>query len=150
MRKPHLLPISLAVLAMAHAFAQTPDDDWNRNSIRHVLLISVDVMHAVDFTNCSRGLAGVNNGAPFCPNLALLGTTGVNYVAASTSKPSDSFPGLMNLVTGATPRTMGVYYDVAYDRTLDAPAVTTGNGLAAVRLEGTPVLPNLNFNIDAR
>ena len=34
----------------------------------------------------------------------------------------------MSIVTGATPRTMGVYYDVAYDRSLDGPAVTTGNG----------------------
>src|ERR1700687_3671021 len=88
-------------------------------------------MHAVDFLNCSKGLSTVNHGAPYCPHLASLGATGVNYVAASTSKPSDSFPGLMSIVTGATPRTMGVYYDVAYDRSLDAPAKTTGNGVAA-------------------
>ena len=50
-------------------------------------------MHAVDFLNCSKGIAGVNDGAPYCPNLAALATTGVNYVGASTSKPSDSFPG---------------------------------------------------------
>jgi hypothetical protein len=37
----------------------------------------------------------------------------------------------MTIVTGATPRTMGIYYDVAYDRSLDAPAKTTGNGVAA-------------------
>jgi Type I phosphodiesterase / nucleotide pyrophosphatase len=131
MRKPRLLPTFLAILSATNAFGKNPDNDWNRSSIRHVLLISVDGMHAVDFLNCSHGVAGVNNGATYCPNLASLGTTGVNYVGASTSKPSDSFPGLMNLVTGATPRTMGIYYDVAYDRTLDPPAVTTGNGLAA-------------------
>ena len=73
----------------------------------------------VDYKNCAHGIAGVNNGEPYCPNLAALGKTGVNYVAASTSKPSDSFPGLMTIVSGATPRTMGVYYDVAYDRSLD-------------------------------
>jgi hypothetical protein len=73
----------------------------------------------------------VNGGAPYCPNLAALDHTGVNYVAASTSRPSDSFPGLMAIVTGGTPRTVGVYYDVAYDRSLDAPAKTTGNGVAA-------------------
>jgi hypothetical protein len=105
--------------------------DWNRSEIGHVLLISIDGMHAADFLNCSAGIAGVNDGKPYCPNLAALGMTGANYVAASTSKPSDSFPGLMTLVTGATPRTMGVYYDVAYDRTLSPPAVTTGNGNAA-------------------
>ena len=77
------------------------------------------------------GVAGVNNGAPYCPNLAALGTTGVNYVDASTSKPSDSFPGLMTIVSGATPRTLGVYYDVAYDRSLDGPMIATGNGSPA-------------------
>jgi hypothetical protein len=118
-------------LAATAAHAQDQDDKWERNEIRHVLLLSIDGMHAVDFLNCSKGLSTVNHGAPYCPHLASLGTTGVNYVAASTSRPSDSFPGLMTIVTGATPRTMGVYYDVAYDRSLDAPAKTTGNGVAA-------------------
>ncbi len=43
----------------------------------------------------------------------------------------------MSIVTGATPRTMGVYYDVAYDRSLDGPAVTTGNGNAAAPCDPT-------------
>src|ERR1700756_3321440 len=131
MKKSCLLLMILAVACAANAYARGNDDSGNKRQIRHVLLISVDGMHAVDLLNCSRGIAGANNGAPYCPNLASLVTTGVNYVAANTSKPSDSFPGLMNIVTGATPRTMGVYYDVAYDRSLDAPAKTTGNGLAA-------------------
>lgn len=101
----------------------------NRNGIRHVLLLSIDGMHALDFINCSNGISGVNNAQPYCPNLASLGQTGVNYLAASTSKPSDSFPGLMALVTGGTPRTVGAYYDVAYDRVLAPPQSTTGNGL---------------------
>jgi len=88
-------------------------------------------MHAVDYWNCAIGVSGVNGGAPYCPNLAALGKTGVNYVAANTSRPSDSFPGLTAIVSGGTPRTFGVYYDVAYDRSLDAPAKTTGNGVAA-------------------
>src|SRR5580658_3930397 len=105
--------------------------------IEHVLIISIDGFHALDYTNCSQGISGLNGGAPYCPNLASLGQNGVNYITASTSKPSDSFPGLMNIMTGATPRTMGVYYDVAYDRTLDGPAKTTGNGNAAA-----PCTPN--------
>jgi Type I phosphodiesterase / nucleotide pyrophosphatase len=88
-------------------------------------------MHVVDFLNCSAGISGVNSGAPYCPALAALGETGVNYLNTSTSKPSDSFPGLMALVSGGSPRTIGVYYDVAYDRSLDAPAKATGNGVAA-------------------
>ena len=64
------------------------------------------------------------------PNLAELAETGVNYLEASASKPSDSFPGLMALVSGGSPRTVGAFYDVAYDRSLDPPATTTGNGVA--------------------
>ena len=103
----------------------------NTSAMKHVLLISIDGMHAVDFQNCAHGVAGVNGGAPYCPALAGLGKIGVNYVAASTSKPSDSFPGLTAIVSGGTPKTFGVYYDVAYDRSLDAPKVTTGNGVQA-------------------
>src|SRR5579863_357371 len=109
--------------------AQPAQGGWGDGDghIRHVLLISIDGMHAVDFLNCSRG---INGSEPYCPNLAALGATGVNYLNTSTSKPSDSFPGLMALVTGGSPRTYGAFYDVAYDRTLDPPALTTGNGVA--------------------
>ena len=94
----------------------------NRNHISHVLLLSIDGMHALDFVNCAK--------AGTCPNLAALAHTGVNYLDTSTSKPSDSFPGLMALVTGGSPRTVGAFYDVAYDRSLQPPATDTGNGLA--------------------
>ncbi len=97
---------------------------------RHVLLISIDGMHAVDYLNCAAGIAGSNGGAPYCPSLAALGATGINYRNASTSKPSDSFPGLTAIVSGGSPRSFGVYYDVAYDRVLAPPQNTTGNGLA--------------------
>jgi hypothetical protein len=120
--------VTAAALMAVAAYAQHREDDSDRGSIRHVLLISIDGMHAVDYLNCSQGIAGANQGKPYCPNLAALGANGVNYVAANTSKPSDSFPGLMNIVSGATPRLMGVYYDVAYDRSLDGPQVQTGNG----------------------
>src|SRR5580700_12333108 len=99
-------------------------------SIGHVLLLSIDGMHAVDFYNCANGMAGVNGGNAYCPNLAALSQTGINYVATASSMPSDSFPGLAALVSGGSPKTTGLYYDVAYDRSLDAPAITTGTGLA--------------------
>jgi hypothetical protein len=98
--------------------------------VKHVLLLSIDGMHAVDFYNCAHGIAGANGGAPYCPNLAALGQTAIDYVAASSSKPSDSFPGLAALVTGGSPKSTGIYYDVAYDRALDPPTITTGTGLA--------------------
>src|SRR6201994_2696473 len=124
----------LASLGATAAHAQDRGDQGGlnqRNQIRHVLLLSIDGMHAVDFANCANGISTVNNGQPYCPALAALAKTGVNYVAASTSKPSDSFPGLTAIVTGGSPALTGVYYDVAYSRNFDAPASTTGNGVAA-------------------
>jgi hypothetical protein len=119
----------LAAMAGSQVQADS-QEDHNRGSVQHVLLISIDGMHALDFINCAQGISGVNGGKPYCPNLAELAETGVNYLEASASKPSDSFPGLMALVSGGSPRTVGAFYDVAYDRSLDPPATTTGNGVA--------------------
>ncbi len=124
-----LLSLAAACL-MGTAIAQT-NNNFLKGNIKRVLLISVDGMHAVDFLNCSNGISTINNGQPFCPALAALGKTGINYVAASTTKTSDSFPGLIGIVTGGSPAYTGIYYDVAYARNYDAPAKTTGNGLAA-------------------
>jgi hypothetical protein len=115
--------VLLAAPSAPKLFAQEYGHLDNRNGIRHVLLISIDGMHAVDYENCV--------GSNTCPNLAALGRTGVNYTRTTTSRPSDSFPGLMALVSGGTPRTVGAFYDVAYDRVLAPPKVTTGNGLPA-------------------
>lgn len=113
-------------------------NNWEESTkIKHVLLVSIDGMHVVDYLNCSKG---VNGGKPYCPNLAELGETGVNYLDTSTSKPSDSFPGLTAIVTGGSPRTAGVYYDVAYDRVYAPPAADTGNGLSKGTC--TPNQPN--------
>ena len=125
MKKTLVLLSLAAVCSVGTAAAQTS------NRIERVLLISVDGMHAVDFLNCANGISTTNNNQPYCPAMAALGLTGVNYVAATTSKPSDSFPGLTALVTGASPALTGVYYDVAYSRNYNAPARTTGNGVAA-------------------
>jgi hypothetical protein len=109
----------------------------HEHGIQHVLLISIDGMHALDFANCAMGIAGINGGNPFCPNLAQLGQNGVNYLQTSTSKPSDSFPGLMALVTGGSPRTVGAFYDVNYDRALSPMAETTQNGIPGGACPGT-------------
>ena len=92
--------------------------------IHHVLLISLDGMHALDYTNCANGIPAVNGGVSYCPNLAALGQHAMNYVAASTSRPSDSFPGLLALVTGGSTHSTGVFYDVSYDRALSPPKVS--------------------------
>jgi hypothetical protein len=127
-----LLALGCIVAISAQApVARSQDFHHHDHEIRHVLLISIDGMHELDFENCADGISTVDNGKPYCPNLAKLAKTGINYLDASASKPSDSFPGLTALVSGGSPRTTGVFYDVAYDRSLDAPAKTTGNGVAA-------------------
>jgi len=113
------LALAVASLAVTPAFGQWRDGGGGHGP--HVLLISIDGMHAIDYQNCVA--------ANTCPNLASLGQKGINYVRTSTSKPSDSFPGLMAIVTGGTPKTVGAYYDVAYDRVYAPPAVDTGNGV---------------------
>ena len=127
------IAISVAALVVPQAYADDGSNHLNnRNGIRRVLLISIDGMHALDYENC------VNGG--YCPQMAALGKHGVTYTRTSASKPSDSFPGLMALVTGATPKTVGAYYDVAYDRVLAPPAADTGNGVFAGSC--TPNKPN--------
>ena len=131
--KKAIVLLSLAAACFAETAFAMDDEDGNghEREIKRVLLISIDGMHAVDFANCANGISTTNNGEPYCPALAALSKTGVNYVAADASKPSDSFPGLTAIVTGGSPALTGVYYDVAYARNLDAPATTTGNGVAA-------------------
>ncbi len=113
----------LAATSVSQVYAKPHGNGEGNNGkkIEHVLLLSIDGMHALDFINCSA--------AGTCPNLAALATTGINYLDTSTSKPSDSFPGLMALVAGGSPRTIGAFYDVAFDRKLAPPQITTGNGL---------------------
>src|SRR5580658_1658997 len=121
---------TLAIILAAHGMA-ADNSTVGSGNIKHVLLLSIDGMHAVDFYNCSQGIPGANSGSPYCPNLAALSKTAINYVNTESSKPSDSFPGMAALASGGTPKTTGLYYDVAYDRLLDAPARATGTGLAA-------------------
>ena len=106
--------------------------------IRHVLLISVDGMHESDLTRF----------VVAHPSSALAGLVrhGVSFTNATTSKPSDSFPGLLAQVTGGSPKSTGVYYDNSYDRELYAP----GSACAA-SAKGTEVVydESIDRNPDA-
>jgi predicted AlkP superfamily pyrophosphatase or phosphodiesterase len=121
MKRRNRLVLAGVGLAIALASSDGIAQMVGSGNIKHVLLLSIDGMHAVDFFNCTHGVAGVNGGAPYCPNLAALSLTGINYVNTESSKPSDSFPGMAALASGGTPKSTGLYYDVAYDRSLDAP-----------------------------
>jgi len=122
--KPRLASIALGLglLGALQPIATRANDELGHGKkVKHVLLLSIDGMHAVDYENCVASKT--------CPHLAALGKTGVNYTRTSTSRPSDSFPGLMAIVSGGSPRTVGAFYDVAYDRVLAPPKIATGNGL---------------------
>ncbi len=103
---------------------------------KHVLLISIDGLHEVDLVNF---VSGHPSSA-----LAKLAQRGITYRHASSSKPSDSFPGLLAMVTGGSPAVTGVYYDDSYDRRLSPP----GSGCATI---GTEVVydESVDFNLNA-
>ena len=94
---------------------------------KHVLLISVDGLHASDLATCEANAAASQPGG--CPTLATLAGDGTTYTDAHTSQPSDSAPGLMALVTGGDPKLTGVYYDDSYDRTGYKPAAQIPSGI---------------------
>ena len=100
-----LLSTAAVALAATNSVAAAP--------YARVLLISIDGMHAIDLANY---VAGHPSSA-----LAALARTGVQYPNALSPAPSDSFPGMLALVTGGTPRSTGVFYDDSYDRTYFAP-----------------------------
>ena len=62
--------------------------------------------------------------------LAELASHGITYTNARTPANSDSFPGLLALVTGGSPVSHGLFYDVSYDRTIFAPSNVTCSGPA--------------------
>src|SRR5262249_30684054 len=98
-------------LALVPLAARADDDD--RARARHVLLLSIDGFHGVDLENWVHDHPG--------SALARLSRRGTTFDNARASTPSDSFPGLISIVTGGSPRVTGVYYDDSYDRTLFAP-----------------------------
>ena len=112
-----LKKIALGLLAGVAfgATAQAADVD-------HVLLISVDGLHALDV---ARYVEGHPNSA-----LAELSSHGVTYSNARTPANSDSFPGLLALVTGGSPISHGLFYDVSYDRALFDPSNISCTGTA--------------------
>ena len=116
-RRTVVLTLSLLLLGSLIAVA---DDGARDRHIRHVLLISVDGLHALDVANF---IGSHPNSA-----LAELASHAVTYGNARTPANSDSFPGLLALVTGGSPISTGLFYDVSYDRTFFDPTNTTCAG----------------------
>ncbi|MFX1766242.1 alkaline phosphatase family protein [Paraburkholderia sp. A1RI-2L] len=129
-----LVALSAMALAVGSALASP---STQASGIKHVLLISFDGLHEQDVARCVGGNT--------CPNLALLAKSGVTYTNAYTPGLSDSFPGLAALVTGGSPKTAGLFYDVSYDRTLYAP-----NDTGCVGKQGWNVVFDETTGIDAQ
>ena len=121
-----------AGLALAAAsFVANADNEIAEtgHQVKHVLLISVDGLHALDLTNyvATHGDS----------TLSALSRQGITYTNNSTSTPSDSFPGLASLVTGGSPTTTGLWYDDTYNRALSPPVHTDGLGNPGGACPGT-------------
>ncbi len=101
------------VTAPLSASRQHEQDRNRSSSTKHVLLISVDGLHAVDLTRYVAGHPA--------STLARLSRRGTTYLNASTAKPSDSWPGLLAIVTGGSPKSTGIAYEISYDRSLSPP-----------------------------
>ena len=108
----------LVALLLSSIFALAEDAP----RAKHVLLISVDGLHALDVANY---VAANPKSA-----LAELSRRGTTFTNAHTPANSDSFPGLLALVTGGSPISHGFFYDVSYDRSLWDPTNTTCSGPA--------------------
>ena len=119
MTKRSILVVVCLLVASISSFAEDHFRDSD-DKVRHVLLISIDGLHALDV---SRFIADHPNSA-----LAELSRHGVTYTNARTPANSDSFPGLLALVTGGSPITHGLFYDVSYDRSYFDPTNTTCSG----------------------
>jgi hypothetical protein len=114
--------VALGFVLLGTALGAVADDAIAETGqqVRHVLLISVDGLHALDLTNY---LASHGDST-----LAELSRNGIIYTNNSTSTPSDSFPGLASLVSGGSPTTTGLWYDDTYNRALSPPMHTDGLG----------------------
>jgi predicted AlkP superfamily pyrophosphatase or phosphodiesterase len=89
--------------------AHAADDFGEKGEIKHVLLLSIYGLHALDV---ARFVESHPDSA-----LAELTEHAITYSNARTPANSDSFPGLLALVTGGSPISHGLFYDVSYDRT---------------------------------
>jgi predicted AlkP superfamily pyrophosphatase or phosphodiesterase len=123
--KQRLLGIALSIGLIGTTFpapARANDEFGDGHKIKHVLLISVDGLHALDVANYVAAHAD--------SALAALSSHGITYSNARTPANSDSFPGLLALVTGGSPISHGLFYDVSYNRGIYDPANTTCTGQA--------------------
>src|SRR6202035_959253 len=118
--------VSLGLTATINPAPARASDGLSGGNVKHVLLISVDGMHALDVANYVQSNPG--------SALKELSEHGATFSNARTPANSDSCPGLLALVTGGSPRTHGLFYDYSYDRTIWAPDNKTCSGRAGTQM----------------
>jgi hypothetical protein len=125
MTSRHLMMLS-ALTVLGGCVASTSDNGANGQQplvrdqsddtyrpVDQVLLLSLDGFHPVD-------LASYVAAHPTSAMADIVGR-GVSYTQATSSRPSDSFPGTLAMVTGGSPASTGVLYDVSWDDRLSPP-----------------------------
>src|SRR5260370_2149780 len=112
--------MGVALLGGTFVLRAASDELGKGREIKPVLVISVAGLHALDVANY---VASHPNSA-----LAELAEHGVTYSNARTPANSDSFPGLLALVTGGSPLSHGLFYDVSYNRGIFDPTNTSCQG----------------------
>ncbi len=126
----------LALAAVSNLHADFFQDLLNDFKTKRVLLISIDGMHSLDLANY---IASNPNST-----LATLSQNAYNYTNASTTKPSDSIPATVGMVTGGTPSVAGMYYDDAYNRKWSPPGSACATLGAVIDLkQGIDKFPTL-------
>jgi hypothetical protein len=120
LRLPRSAIVALTVVSVTAGATAVAGADSSAPPAGHVLLISVDGLHASDVTKCIA--------AHLCPTIEKLSAAGTTYSNASSSLPSDSSPGIVALTTGGSPKLTGVYYDDSYDRTMFTPPAQLPTG----------------------
>ncbi|KAG0050583.1 hypothetical protein BGZ83_004641 [Gryganskiella cystojenkinii] len=130
------IALVMSTLALASLATAKPGQGHGHpnSKVKHVVLLSIDGLHQKDLV----AWVAANPKS----TLARLANHGIQFSNAQTSKPSDSFPGLIAQLTGGSPVTTGVWYDDSYDRSLYPP---NSNCTGA---PGTEVLYDETIDID--
>ena len=112
MTKVSLCALALGLFLLApHARADAPP-------YQHVLLLSLDGLHDADLTDPAT--------SDYLSNILDITNHGIHYSNAYAVKPTDNFPNMIAQVTGAGPRTSGIYYDSTYNRSYYPAATFAG------------------------
>src|SRR5882724_381084 len=119
-----VLLTALLVATSQPAIGQSLSSAARPHTVKRVLLLSLDGLHALDLANYVK--ARPNS------SLAQLSQHGFTYTNARASLPSNSWPGLLAIVTGGSPLSTGVMFENSYDRSLSPPGskcATTGTAV---------------------